>query len=241
MFVWIERRRRPPLFRARSLSYHVLLTFFINRSTVFDRSESWPIDGVLDALAAIGSGAPDARWGPLLAAGANSTIVVVSARAAFVLLIVVLGFITHLRILYAYAVQFTTKKQMDDDLILDERMDADNERDNERDEQRLPLQDQNAAKGLPFPHIEDSHGQYTVQYIDMYALFLFLFLFLFLQNLETADRLIKRGCPTSAIYLASNAVGINPLLSSVSVNSAATGIYGKGKPFSQKISVYLRH
>jgi len=237
VFVWIERRRRPPLFRARSLSYHVLLTFFIHRSSFFDRSEPWPIDGVLDALAAIGSGAPDAQWGPLLAAGANSTVVVVSARAASVLLIIVLGFITHLRLLYAYAVRFTTKKQMDDDLISDERMDVDNE----RDEQRLPLQDQDAAKGLPFPHIEDSHGQYTVQYIEMYALFLFLFLFLFLQNLETADRLIKRGCPTSAIYLASNAVGINPLLSSVSVNSAATGIYGKGKPFSQKISVYLCH
>jgi len=124
-------------------------------------------------LAAIGSGSPNAQWGPLLVAGANSTIVIVSAHAASVLLIIILGFIAHLWLLYAYMVQFTTKKQMMDDLISDEQMDVDNK----QDEQWLPLQDQDVAKGLPFPHIEDSHGQYTVQYINMYALFLFFFWF----------------------------------------------------------------
>ena len=85
-------------------------------------------------------------------AGVNLTVVIVSARAASVLLIIVLGFIAHLQLLYAYVVQFTTKKQMDDP-ISDERMDVDNK----WDEQWLPLQDQDAPKGLPFPHIEDSN------------------------------------------------------------------------------------
>jgi len=51
-----------------------------------------------------------------------------------------------------------------DNPISDEWMDVDNK----WNKQRLPLQDQDAPKGLPFPHIEDSNGQYTIQYIDVY-------------------------------------------------------------------------
>jgi hypothetical protein len=131
------------------------LSFYFRKSTLFDCSEPWPIDGVLDVLAVIGSGAPDTRWGFLLAQ-ANSTAVVVSARATSIVLVVFIGFIVHLRL-------FLRKMGNPVSELLDEPMDVDN---NDA-QQQLPLQDQDPANGLPFPHLEDSNGRYGVQYINM--------------------------------------------------------------------------
>ena len=127
--------------------------------TLFDRSEPWPIDGVLDVLAAIGSGAPDTRWGFLLAQ-ANSTAVVVSARATSIVLVVFIGFIAHLRLLLRKMGIFEPNPVSE---LLDEPMDVDN---NDA-QQQLPLQNQDPANGLPFPHLEDSNGRYGIQYINM--------------------------------------------------------------------------
>ena len=135
------------------------LSFYFRKLTLFDRSEPWPIDGVLDVLAAIGSGAPDTRWGFLLAQ-ANSTAVVVSARATSIVLIVVfIGFIVHLRLLRKMGI-FEPNPVSE---LLDEPMDVDND----DAQQQLPLQDKDPANGLPFPHLEDSNGQYGIQCINM--------------------------------------------------------------------------
>jgi len=122
--------------------------------TLFNRSEPWPIDGVLDVLAAIGSGTPDTRWGFLLAQ-ANSTVVVVSARATSIALVVFAGFIAHLQLLLCKMGIFAPNPASE---LPDEPMDVDNNN---------AQQDQDPAKGLPFPHLEDSNGQYGVQYINM--------------------------------------------------------------------------
>ena len=110
-------------------------------------------------LAAIGSGAPDTRWGFLLAQ-ANSTAVVVSARATSIVLVVFIGFIAHLRLLLCKMGIFKPNPVSE---LPDEPMDVDND----DAQQQLPLQDQDPANGLPFPHLEDSNGQYGVQYIKM--------------------------------------------------------------------------
>ena len=151
------------------------LSFFIfRRSTLI--SEPWPIDGVLDALATIGSGAPDTRWGSLLAR-ANSTAFIVTARVASVALVVSAGFIAHLCLLGAHVSWLTTKEEMDvvepNPMISDERMDVDSSSNNNKQLLLLP-QEENTARGLPFPHTVDSNGQHTIQYIGMYVLFYLL-------------------------------------------------------------------
>ena len=127
----------------------------------------------------IGSGAPDTRWGSLLAR-ANSTTVVVSARVASVVLVVSAGFIAHLRLLGTHVSQLTTKQKMDHDVvepnptILEEHMDVDSSNNNNNELLQLPLpQEEGTARGLPFPHTEDSNGQHTIQYISMCVLFHF--------------------------------------------------------------------
>jgi len=180
VFVWIERRRRSPHSRV-SIELidlnctNVFYFFFIFRILTLRLSEPWHVDGVLDALAAIGSGAPDSRWGSLLAR-ANSTPVVVSARVASVVFIVSAGFIAHLWFLGACVSQLTPKDEMDSvGTILDERMDLDSSSSNNNNELlQLPQEEQNAARGLPFPHTEDSNGQHTIQYISMYVCFYIL-------------------------------------------------------------------
>ena len=111
-------------------------------------------------LAAIGSGAPDTRWGFLLAQ-ANSTTVVVSARATSIVLVVFIGFIAHLRLLLRKMGIFEPNPVSE---LLDEPMDVDN---NDAQQQQLPLQNQDPANSLPFPHLEDSNGRYGIQYINM--------------------------------------------------------------------------
>jgi hypothetical protein len=95
---------------------------------------------------------------------------------ASVVLVVFAGFVAHLCLLGSHLSQLTTKEEMDivesNPTISDERMDVDSSNNNEQ-LQLLP-QEENTARGLPFPHTEDSNGQHTIQYISMCVLFYFL-------------------------------------------------------------------
>ena len=57
--------------------------------------------------------------------------------------------------------------------ISDEPMDVDSSNNNNNKLLLLP-QEENTARGLLFPHTEDSNGQHTIQYIGMYILFYLL-------------------------------------------------------------------
>lgn len=93
---------------------------------------------------------------------------------ASVVLVVFAGFVAHLRLLGAHVSRLTTtKEEMDCDVvepnptISDECMDVDSSSNNNNEQLQLLPQEENTARGLPFPHTEDSNGQHTIQYISM--------------------------------------------------------------------------
>jgi len=110
---------------------------------------------------------------------ANSAAFVITAHVASIVLVISAGFIAHLHLLGSHISWLTMKEEMDCDIfepnptISDECMDVNSNSNNNELLQLLP-QEENTARGLLFPHNEDSNGQHTIQYISMCVLFHFL-------------------------------------------------------------------
>ena len=78
---------------------------------------------------------------------------------------------SHLRLLGAHVSRFTTKEEMD--VVEPPNLTISDNNNNSEQQQQQP-QEQDMARGLPFPHTEDSNGQHTIRYITMYIFFYFL-------------------------------------------------------------------